>query len=110
MRICSCRLYLYFNPRLREGGDFAFFHCRGNLFYISIHASAKEATFSNGISRYVFPDFNPRLREGGDIYHHILNFAIIISIHASAKEATDNGIIKMTSLPISIHASAKEAT
>ena len=34
---------LYFNPRLREGGDSQGV-CMMQLYYISIHASAKEAT------------------------------------------------------------------
>ena len=34
--------------------------------FISIHASAREATFSPNGGRGVGGDFNPRLREGGD--------------------------------------------
>ena len=55
---------------------------------ISIHASAKEATFNmvnTGVN-------------------------LIISIHASAKEATFNLVNTVVNLIISIHASAKEAT
>ena len=53
-----------FNPRLREGGD-------GDVFeedfskYLSIHASAKEATMNNAVY-LICGTFNPRLREGGD--------------------------------------------
>ena len=54
-----------FNPRLREGGD-AVVGYSGFVYYISIHASAKEATV-------------------GDYY---LKCRLNISIHASAKEAT----------------------
>ena len=77
----------YFNPRLREGGDGAWFDNR-RADRISIHASAKEATnivncllkisfiFQSTPPRrrrpiWKYPlggntDFNPRLREGGD--------------------------------------------
>ena len=55
-----------FNPRLREGGDGIQRHNRLEESKISIHASAKEATFS------IVSD----------------NVSIPISIHASAKEAT----------------------
>ena len=75
-----------FNPRLREGGDLLFnltqvipkisIHASakeatyGFIFFnsskaISIHASAKEATLLH-ILLYLQFYFNPRLREGGD--------------------------------------------
>ena len=57
----------YFNPRLREGGDTA---------YESIITQAEN--------------FNPRLREGGDAINVVRDAKINISIHASAKEATKN--------------------
>ena len=56
----------YFNPRLREGGD------EVNAFVdeipgmISIHASAREATYFGAGTGSSLVDFNPRLREGGD--------------------------------------------
>ena len=58
-------LFCHFNPRLREGGDFAGIggFRRG---MISIHASAKEATCSLLKRRKKNVHFNPRLREGGD--------------------------------------------
>ena len=134
-RRSSCCRYLFsaqnFNPRLREGGDFAqniigCFHFNFNprlreggderqrkgwrIFWISIHASAKEATCSDWFSNLLTHDFNPRLREGGDEDYQVLrkqswNFnprlreggdvccrlcgcGTRISIHASAKEAT----------------------
>ena len=55
-----------FNPRLREGGDVVEMANIQNVFEISIHASAKEATSDEELYE-VFG---------------------IISIHASAKEAT----------------------
>ena len=77
----------HFNPRLREGGDIRYL-CVLIPFFISIHASAKEATrgggkrdHEGGISIHAsakeattppyaqtikVEDFNPRLREGGD--------------------------------------------
>ena len=80
-----------FNPRLREGGDI-FESIQTLKRYISIHASAKEAT---NFQMFLISDllyFNPRLREGGDIYNHFLFFSIGISIHASAKEATRQSV------------------
>ena len=57
--------FLYFNPRLREGGDTITIKV-DNRIIISIHASAREAT--------------NRVRGHKVIYR--------ISIHASAREAT----------------------
>ena len=78
-----------FNPRLREGGDVGAERC-GNrkqaLF--SIHASAKEATYSC----------------------HCLLLSKSFSIHASAKEATCCLPATILRSCFSIHASAKEAT
>ena len=78
----------YFNPRLREGGDvlpsirktggYQFQstpprrrrqgQVSGTVYdiYISIHASAKEATGLLELFRLGVENFNPRLREGGD--------------------------------------------
>ena len=99
-----------FNPRLREGGDGFYWskHCKRCL--ISIHASAKEATFEHllyVLDEHIFQstpprrrrpsgeniaayavNFNPRLREGGDSIEELKQYAQGISIHASAKEAT----------------------
>ena len=77
---------------------------------ISIHASAKEATWC---PPFFWPlvHFNPRLREGGDVRHNLLYLVIKISIHASAKEATLlPPAYQYFRRNISIHASAKEAT
>ena len=78
---------LYFNPRLREGGD-SKHKVNVSLYSISIHASAKEATIGSN-EEYA---------------------AYVISIHASAKEATLNAAEVTATERISIHASAKEAT
>ena len=59
-----------------------------NKFLISIHASAKEAT---NFSQWQYQKrlyFNPRLREGGDCHTFPTPPSRAISIHASAKEAT----------------------
>ena len=63
-------VYVYFNPRLREGGDLLW-HWFHFLISISIHASAKEAT----------------------LILLLLFYMLHISIHASAKEATMTNII-----------------
>ena len=83
---------LYFNPRLREGGDVNLSH-DNFVKSISIHASAKEATLFTLI--FIFPQiyFNPRLREGGDYRFSIQIQQLLISIHASAKEATLNSAV-----------------
>ena len=86
----KCKLYsiLYFNPRLREGGDHKL-PAQHRAMRISIHASAKEATYLSPVHHLCLPYFNPRLREGGD-HRHQPRYLIYmeISIHASAKEAT----------------------
>ena len=99
---------------------------------ISIHASAKEATwcppffwplvhfnprlreggdaFTACIPIFSQEYFNPRLREGGDPNNQTKKADGTISIHASAKEAT-NFCFSLNAIDgISIHASAKEAT
>ena len=125
--------FLYFNPRLREGGDSVAFCKAASSCVISIHASAREATSRTFSLRPISHDFNPRLREGGDR----LPLAILleschfnprlreggdscmpfscgsvpyISIHASAREATIFPHILRGGWRISIHASAREAT
>ena len=57
--------FVFFNPRLREGGDVSYFLWFTNVFF-SIHASAKEAT---------------------EIARQLTSIQKF-SIHASAKEAT----------------------
>ena len=53
-----------FNPRLREGGD-GYNINANDCKFISIHASAREATDGKS-HRNDYGNFNPRLREGGD--------------------------------------------
>ena len=55
---------------------------------ISIHASAREATTPTDHNAPPFCDFNPRLREGGDGILIREQRVKHISIHASAREAT----------------------
>ena len=77
-----------FNPRLRVGGDLRRQLPPQALAFVSIHASAWEATsriFSYG--------------HGGGV-----------SIHASAWEASEISIPMIVRIPVSIHASAWEAT
>ena len=63
--ILTIKVIHYFNPRLREGGDEEAEEENSNIL-ISIHASAKEATWSVTITKNHRKNFNPRLREGGD--------------------------------------------
>ena len=108
--ILTIKVIHYFNPRLREGGDEEAEEENSNIL-ISIHASAKEATWSVTITKNHRKNFNPRLREGGDYKEEPRSSAMMISIHASAKEATTNPVVTASyCITISIHASAKEAT
>ena len=123
-----------FNPRLREGGDGFYWskHCKRCL--ISIHASAKEATFEHllyVLDEHIFQSTPPRRRRPISSRSRGRR-SQEISIHASAKEATFlgrcctlclnfnprlreggdslQGLMTSRNLSISIHASAKEAT
>ena len=120
-----------FNPRLRRGGDPSLF-LPSFLFFISIHASAGEATKSEGgrsimaeisihasageatpylqYGALLYLDFNPRLRRGGDLPPSSVWTFISISIHASAGEAIPSAGCSNLPRRISIHASAGEAT
>jgi len=100
---------------------------------VSIHASAREATYRiwdwwrRGLC------FNPRLREGGDrnafakhttlggfqstpprgrrpVFCYGALASHVVSIHASAREATHCGGEVYSDDNVSIHASAREAT
>ena len=121
-----------FNPRLREGGDGFYWskHCKRCL--ISIHASAKEATFEHllyVLDEHIFQstpprrrrrllkthkddviDFNPRLREGGDTVFPLTRRLP----HYFNPRLREGGDLpeenKIYIRNISIHASAKEAT
>ena len=122
---------MYFNPRLREGGDIdakakVCPHCQ-------FQSTPPRRRRHNRIkSREEIQNFNPRLREGGDCMASQSSLLLLISIHASAKEATRQFPKKLISpqfqstpprrrrremselikgtIQISIHASAKEAT
>ena len=78
---------IYFNPRLREGGDEHLTQYK--IFYSYFNPRLREGgdallmiLIGIGI------DFNPRLREGGDGCFNGSLEQFRISIHASAKEAT----------------------
>ena len=86
-RDACCDQYC-FNPRLREGGDGRATGQRNHKVYVSIHASAREATATS------VPE------EPTDT----------VSIHASAREATNAALALEPALDVSIHASAREAT
>ena len=124
-------IYFNFNPRLREGGDACHSGNQGHRIQISIHASAKEATYSGFVyyeSQFISihasakeatgfhvlnfssHHFNPRLREGGDqlltpIHLYISYF------NPRLREGGDFFWCGwLFTCSISIHASAKEAT
>ena len=100
-----------FNPRLREGGDGFYWskHCKRCL--ISIHASAKEATFEHllyVLDEHIFQSTPPRRRRRQDAFRARLNpwrFQSTPPRRRRQSEAVPNKKAK-----ISIHASAKEAT
>ena len=100
---------------------------------VSIHASAREATYSGlgeagytarfnprlraggDMKRYDFDvdiyGFNPRLRAGGDDWVLVfIPWFAHVSIHASAREATSRHTGFRLLDNVSIHASAREAT
>ena len=102
---------MYFNPRLREGGDvllmqeehitkqFQSTPPRRRRPYIQCLQQRRNALFQSTPPRRRRPekrvtltntlnDFNPRLREGGDEVYKNEFSKITISIHASEKEAT----------------------
>ena len=78
---------------------------------VSIHASAREATFNRIWRARKRQSFNPRLRTGGDRRGHSGRHADgRVSIHASAREATIQSRLYVSHAAVSIHASAREAT
>ena len=122
---------MYFNPRLREGGDkFPILADTLKKGFQSTPPRRRRQLDSKAM--YLLYHFNPRLREGGDIPIGSLSFNVSdfnprlreggdhygvgwlptqkISIHASAKEATSPYVEPFLTVNISIHASAKEAT
>ena len=77
---------------------------------ISIHASAKEATWPTFILFPITYYFNPRLREGGDTMQTVIQ-SNFLNFNPRLREGGDDGITVLKNASrISIHASAKEAT
>ena len=99
----------YFNPRFREGSDPS--KLAADLGdYISIHASAREATLNPfPVSVFVVISIHASAREATSARINAANQKRI-SIHASAREATCPIILSINGIKISIHASAREAT
>ena len=63
--------------------------CRaGLILWVSIHASAREATTAGWPACWAMSCFNPRLRAGGDSPSGAGRGVDEVSIHASAREAT----------------------
>ena len=83
----ASRRWSCFNPRLREGGDM-----RENTITIlrkGFNPRLREGgDFGFQCGSCLSPCFNPRLREGGDIAHLSQSLTGDVSIHASAREAT----------------------
>ena len=122
----------YFNPRPREGGDFAGDIAALVVARISIHAPARGATRMYAAIRAArqISIHAPARGATGAIYHHIIintfqstpprggrpsmgntpNNGPQISIHAPARGATQLGRFSSQSILISIHAPARGAT
>ena len=78
----------YFNPLLREGGDFmAGMVITANGIFQSTPPRGRRLSCAAANSAMQFY-FNPRLREGGDTGKTPEEIRGFISIHASAREAT----------------------
>ena len=103
-------LLIDFNPRSREGSDAAYAAATGGL-QISIRAPARGATVQLLIRWHFHKNFNPRSREGSD--RNTCQFPFICKLFQSAlprgerrcKNHTDNNTIH-----ISIRAPARGAT
>ncbi len=78
--------------------------------FVSIHASAREATIALDQGLDAVRGFDPRLREGGDQSAQQSRHRHAVSIHASAREATSQLDRRLLDERVSIHASAREAT
>ena len=83
----AAQMWLYFNPRSREGSDEKPFII-AVIRVISIHAPVKGATWR----------------------HRVLQIILTISIHAPVKGATPVGYLYHHDRQISIHAPVKGAT
>ena len=120
-----------FNPRLREGGD-EIQRLGLRCLWISIHASAREATFPNHSLAHCIQFqstpprgrrhkcisnlhgqfyFNPRLREGGDVPGVDRNSSVFDFNPRLREGGDEDGMeVYLSEIHISIHASAREAT
>ena len=100
-----------FNPRSREGSDYA--EC---LILLMFHVF--QSTLPRGERRHyrkqtykILCDFNPRSREGSDVLPPLyVEGGYYISIHAPARGATHTLVTRQNILKISIHAPARGAT
>ena len=128
------KVTLSFNPRLRTGGDKGFHFKNGFFFDVSIHASAREATWVAITTSPFYSLFQSTPPHGR---RHLSSLNVIgilyVSIHASAREATNfrdqvsvfhvmfqstpphgRRLVGLQSCVmqchVSIHASAREAT
>ena len=65
------------------------FPCSDSLyFFVSIHASVKDATLSRGLFQCDRFGFNPRICKRCDFLLLVLSHFLSVSIHASVKDAT----------------------
>ena len=98
-----------FNPRSREGSDFAkdWDKYRGCNF----NPRSREGSDQRPLPLWRRSShFNPRSREGSDIERLTIILRVVISIHAPAKGATKFVRFIRFEYRISIHAPAKGAT
>ena len=99
-----------FNPRLRTGGDWHAVIRENSSQYVSIHASAREATTGAvEAAQNIVVSIHASAREA-TIIRTLPAAPHDVSIHASAREATRVSAVLPAGRPVSIHASAREAT
>ena len=67
----------FFNPRLREGGDFFFHKLSFNSTYVFNPRLREGGDHHRNWSIGYHNIFNPRLREGGDMLHPITLNALL---------------------------------
>ena len=120
-----------FNPRICKRCDICFASL-WDIFFVSIHASVKDATFGHAydkfvpkvsihasvkdatllipVGKYIPKSFNPRICKRCDKLAFKRFSKSSVSIHASVKDATQNGMVCLEDIFVSIHASVKDAT
>ncbi len=113
-RFCFCVSPLTvdnFNSRLRTGGDFLQAVSLSHYYYISTHASAREATYLPVDKERDLVNFNSRLRTGGDYFNHSLMLNLLkFQLTPPHGRRLFIRLLSLMLFFISTHASALDAT